>query len=398
MTDTAGKTSKYQVNAKKHPGVFGYDSTTHMVFGKPDTTFYITYRIDRKLVWEKIGRRSEGITPHIASEIRSDRTRAARHGDAVKTAKDIAREKRKKDKTLGEIAEHYFSARGDTLKGKKSDQNRYDLHLKPLFANRTVSTIVELDIDRIRSKMKDHAPATIANTLELFRRLINYGVKKGLCEKTKLKIRIPRKDNTVTEYLKPEESARLVEVLDSWKSQDVSRMLKLAMLTGMRRGEIFKLEDHDLDFDMRLVRIRDPKGNKTVSVPMSEPVSALLDQQLKWRNEKFPPSVYVFPGKNGNLRTDCSAVRRIKAKAMLPAKFRIFHGLRHHFAVMLANSGEFSLDQIAELLTHKSIEMTKRYGQFLPETMRIASNRAADIIHGQISKQVNEKSNITQSQ
>lgn len=70
----------------------------------------------------------------------------------------------------------------------------------------------------------------------------------------------------------------------------------------------------------------------------------------------------------------------IKKKAGLPDNFRTFHGLRHHYAVTLANSGKFSLDMIGQLLTHKSAAMTKRYAQFLPETMKQASERAAELI------------------
>ena len=78
-----------------------------------------------------------------------------------------------------------------------------------------------------------------------------------------------------------------------------------------------------------------------------------------------------------------NAVKKIKAKAGLSKEFRIFHGLRHHFAVTLANSGEYSLDMIGELLTHKSTEMTRRYGQFLPDTMKKASERAVDLLLSQ---------------
>ena len=49
----------------------------------------------------------------------------------------------------------------------------------------------------------------------------------------------------------------------------------------------------------------------------------------------------------------------IRKVANLPPKFRPFHGLRHHFAVTLANSG-----------------------QFLPESMTAAGNAAAKILAG----------------
>lgn len=388
------KGKKYKIDARKWPGVYGYDSDKRKISGKPDTCYYIAYRAIKLrkgeeksvLVWEKVGWKSEGYTPQIASEERSTKVRQARHGETVKTAKEIAADKVREDRTLGEIADTYFESKGTDLKGRKTDLNRYENHLEPLFKKIPVSRISPLDIDRVKSNMKGLAPATVANALELLRRIINFGSKKNLCSKPAFTIELPKVDNEVTEYLEPEDAERFVKVLDSWRRQDVARMLKLAMLSGMRRGEIFKLKSQDLDFKQRLIWLKDPKGNKTVSIPMNDPVKQLLEDQIKWRKKVYPGSHHIFPGKKGGQRKDCSAVRRIKTKAKLPNKFRIFHGLRHHMAVMLANSGEFSLEMIGELLTHKSTEITKRYSQFLPGTMQKASNRAADIIQEQMKK------------
>jgi integrase len=199
-------------------------------------------------------------------------------------------------------------------------------------------------------------------------------------------ITLPKKDNEVTEYLSPEEVESLLSVLEVWPSRDVARMLHLALLTGMRRGEIFALDDTALDFRQELIILKSPKGGKTISIPMSKPAAEVLKEQLEWRKTRYPDSRYVFPGKKGGRRVDCSAVDRVKAEAGISKGFRIFHGLRHHFAVTLANSGEFSLDMIGELLTHKSVAMTKRYGQFLPDTKKKASNRAAELLNGQKGK------------
>lgn len=163
-------------------------------------------------------------------------------------------------------------------------------------------------------------------------------------------------------------------------------MLQLAFFTAMRRGEIFKLITSDLDFDMKLIRLRDPKGKKSVSIPMNTTAEEILRKQLNWRAENFPDSDYVFPGKTGGQRVDCSAVAHIKKVAQLPKSFRPFHGLRHHFAVMMANSGNYTLDMIGTLLTHKSKDMTARYGQFLPETTFLASEKAAAILKQNIKR------------
>jgi integrase len=379
------KNNKKPVDKRRWPGVLYYESKTQKIRGRSDVCYYIRYTLsDGRKRLEKVGWKSEGYTPQVGAEIRADRIRKVRHGEAVKTAKEIAREKQQQDRALNDIKEAYFSGeRGQKLKGRKTDLNRYDKHIKRLLGKRPISSLAPLDVDRIKTNMKGLAPATIANALELLRRIVNYGVEKKLCLPLSFTIKVPKVNNEVTEYLEPEEAARFANVLDSWPSQDVSRMLKLAMLSGMRRGEVFKLEDRDLKFTHGLIELRDPKGGPTVSIPMSKPVIELLQVQIKWRNGKYPNSPFIFPGRRGGMRVDCSAVKRIKVEADLPKKFRIFHGLRHHFAVMLANSGEFSLDMIGELLTHKSAEMTKRYSKYLPGTMKKASNRAAELLLNQ---------------
>jgi len=347
--------------------------------GEP--VYFITFKDGNgKKVWEKVGARAEGYSPEVAAGIRGERIRTGRHGGEVMTAREIRKEQLIHDRPLGQIAAAYFEARGDGLRGIRTDRNRWGKHLAPLFAERKVSSITELDVQKLRAAMSAKAPATVWNGLELLRRLCHWGARHDMAPALSFTIRMPKRDNERIEYLTPEEAERLDAVLSSWPSPDVARMLRTAMLTGMRRGEIFKLEDHDLDFQHNLIFIRSPKGGKSARIPMSQAVAEILREQLSWHNEHFPGSGYVFPGKDGAQRVECTAVRRIKAKACLPKSFRIFHGMRHHLAVTLANSGRVTLDMIGELLTHKSHAMTRRYAAFLPETTKAASDLAAELI------------------
>lgn len=88
----------------------------------------------------------------------------------------------------------------------------------------------------------------------------------------------------------------------------------------------------------------------------------------------------MFPGVPGKQRVECGAIDRIKVTAGLPKHFRPFHGLRHRYAVLLASSGDFNIDQIGQLLTRKSSDITRRYAHFLPETQQGATDRAAKSI------------------
>ncbi|MGM0538196.1 MAG: tyrosine-type recombinase/integrase [Thermodesulfobacteriota bacterium] len=377
---------KQRVDPKRWPGVYFYQGRD-AYNGKSDLCYYITYKVDRKKIWEKIGWKSEGYTPQAAAEIRAEKVKDARHGKEVKTQKEIRKEEAKRNKPINKIADAYLEAKGPSMKGRgaKIDRYRFDKHVAPVVGEKSVSELSQLDLARITKNMSGMSTSSKWAALEILRRVINFGIKHQMCKPPSFKIELPRKNNAVTEYLDPDQVKRLFDVLETWPSRDVARMVKLAFFTGMRRGEIFALQNEDVDFRQDLIFLRGadregPKGGKMVSIPMNKPVKELLQRQIKWRDERFPGSQYLFPGLGGELRTHCSAVGRIKEKAGLPASFRIFHGLRHHFGVTLANSGEFGLDMIGELLTHKSPQMTKRYAQYLPDTMKTASARASELL------------------
>lgn len=388
---------KYRI--KKHPGVYGYDSANKRLNGKPDTCFYIVVTVDGKNKTEKVGWASEGYTPQLASELRAKRVREARHQGEVKTASDIRAEQRMVNRSLAEVKDHYFSStKGQALKGRVQDLCRWGHHLA-ILEKKTVKELSALDIERIKRAMgeKNLAPATVDHALRLLRRVVNHGAEHGLCPRLGFKIAFPRFSNEMTEFLTPEEATRLMEVLGRWRRQDIVRMIKVAIFSGLRRGELFCLKRERLDFHHNLITIVGPKGGKDSVVPMSPLVRDLLMQQLAFlekeqvrRAKRYANTTrsapawedvgYVFPGIHGDQRVECSAIDRIKAAASLPKRFRPFHGLRHHLAVVLASSGEFNLDQIGQLLTHKSSDITRRYAHFLPEAQQRSANRAAEII------------------
>lgn len=361
-------------------GVYGRKSETRRLDGKPDICYDITFKVDGRKRWEKIGWKSEGYTPQYAVEVRAKRIREARHGKQVKTQKEIRTEKRLHDRALREIKEHYFSTeKGLAIKGRVTDLNRWQNHLA-FIEEKRVSELGQLDIERIKREMKGKAPATIANTLELLRRIINHGANIGYCPALSFKIKKPKVNNERTEFLTDEEYSRLISVLDGWPNQDAARMIKLAVFTGMRRGELFKLQWSHIDFQNGFITLVNPKGGKDANVPLNPIARQILQKQQEWTKSHQSESPYVFPGRNGGQRVECSAVTRVKKKAKLPKEFRPFHGLRHHYAVTLANSGDYTLDMIGELLTHANSQITRRYAKFLPDAKKAAADRAAELL------------------
>ena len=147
----------------------------------------------------------------------------------------------------------------------------------------------------------------------------------------------------------------------------------IALYTGMRRGEIFKLKWTDLNFDKGFISIRGPKGGRDETIPMNEKTRAVLETTPRIGE-------HVFPGRDGGqLVTVQRSLRRIRKAAGLPADFRPLHGLRHAFASRLASSGQVDLFTISKLLTHKSVVMSQRYSHLRDEALRRASELAGSL-------------------
>lgn len=56
----------------KYTGVYTRTSKTKRYLGKADVCFEITYKVGPKLIWEKVGWKSEGYTP-LSWQVKSGR-------------------------------------------------------------------------------------------------------------------------------------------------------------------------------------------------------------------------------------------------------------------------------------------------------------------------------------
>jgi integrase len=360
---------KQQRFKTKYPGVFFIEVLG--ANGKPEKIFYAQYRRGGKLIEEKVGRQfTDDMTPARAAAIRADRIQGRELSNEDK------RQEAKKEQWTIERLWLEYRAVNPGLKGSVTDENRFKNHLKPSVGGKEPSALTSLDVDRIRIRMlKTHKPATVRNTLELLRRIVNFGVKKQLCAGLNFAIQMPAVHNIKTEDLSPDELSRLLAVLDDESHTDAARLMKMALFTGMRRGELFKLRWESIDFERGFIHLLDPKGGPDQVIPLNPSARGVLDEIQKTE------SPFVFPGRSGAQRVDIKkAVNRLKELAGLPKDFRAIQGLRHCFASMLASSGEVGIYTLQRLMTHKSPAMTQRYAHLRDDALREASNLAGDLV------------------
>jgi integrase len=259
-----------------------------------------------------------------------------------------------------------------------TDDNRFKKHILPILGHKQLKELAPLDLDRLRINLgKKLKPQTVKHVIGLIKRLSNFGVSKRLCEGIGFKITVPKVSNLKTEDLSAEEMKKLLEAMKENSHPRAGDMMRLALYTGMRRGEMFKLTWEDIDFQRNFIRLREPEGGDDQTIPMNE-----FARQLLLNRPRFKDSPYVFPGQKGKELTDINhALAEIKGAAGLPKDFRVLHGLRHVFASMLASSGQVDLYTLQKLLTHKSPIMTQRYAHLRDETLIRASVLAGELVN-----------------
>jgi len=335
-----------------------------------EKVFYIQYRRNGKLIEEKAGRQyKDDMTAARANLKRAERIEGRELSNNERRA---AKEQAKKAKcTIDDLWEEYKKNNPD-LKGFITDENRYKLHIKPRFGSKEPKELNPLDVDRMRLELKKtKAPGTVKNALELLRRIINFGANKQLCSSINFKIKIPSVNNLKTEDLNSKQLSKLLEAIEEDEHPQAGPLMKMALLTGMRRGELFRLKWEDVDFERGFIHIKNPKGGEDQEIPLNDEARKLLEHHTRTE------SPYIFPGREGKQRTDINhRLKMIKEKAGLPKDFRALHGLRHVYASMLASSGEVDLYTLQKLLTHKSPLMSQRYAHLRDETLRKASSIA----------------------
>ena len=145
-------------------------------------------------------------------------------------------------------------------------------------------------------------------------------------------------------------------------------IVKLALNTGLRRGEIFDLKWKDLDFRTRTLTVTAAasKGGKRRIVPLNSEILLVLKEWQK-QNAEFE---YVFSGKDGERLVD---VKKAFVSLLREAKITdfTFHCLRHAFASELVMNG-VDLNTVRDLLGHNDLRMTLRYAHLSDQVRKDA--------------------------
>jgi integrase len=178
------------------------------------------------------------------------------------------------------------------------------------------------------------------------------------------KVRLPLK---IVQPFSPDDVLQLLACCDNGDAVSLrDRAILLLLLdTGVRVGELVRLELSDLDLDARRLRVMHGKGNKQRVVAFGDDCKKALLRYLHGRGLS-PGRLFVAAGGHRNLRPDSSLqpnavkqmLRRLGRQTGIPKVHA--HRFRHTFATWAIEQDARELD-VQYLLGHSTPDMVRCY-------------------------------------
>lgn len=252
--------------------------------------------------------------------------------------------------TLSDALARYRKEVVPGKKGKVQEEKRIGLWLQDPLAKRSLATLRGADFATWRDRrLEDVSPATCVRDLALLSHVFTIArTDWGIAVSNPIQdIRKPRVNNARSRRLEGDEEARLLSACT--KHPYLSRMIVLALETGMRRSEIVFLTWSEISGSV--IEKKDSKNGEARTIPLTQKAKAALGDRGIGR--LFP----TFPRKAWE-----GALKRAGLE-----DFR-FHDLRHEAISRLTEAGLNPLE-VSAISGHKTMAMLKRYSHFRPENL-----------------------------
>lgn len=230
------------------------------------------------------------------------------------------------------------------------------------FEGKCLHEITAWQIEKYKVKrMERLKPASVNRDLALIKHLFSKAVEWKKIKENPVKIVKRLKGETKRlRYLMPDEIQVLLLNCESLLRGIIKPLVTVALHTGARKGELQNLKWSEVNFDLGIITLLDTKNGERRDIPMNETVRTTLEALGR-------KSEFVFPCTNGNgLNHARIHIAFHEALTKSGIEDFHFHDLRHTFASNLVMAGA-ELNDVRELLGHKTMEMTLRYAHLSPK-------------------------------
>ena len=221
-----------------------------------------------------------------------------------------------------------------------------------------------------RRKLDGLSPKTISHELCYVRTLYKWAIRDRLLSynpAAELRIYVP--PNERTRWLTDDEEARLRAVF----TPHLWGRVEFALLTGLRSNEQWKMHRDDIDWGKGLLHVVNQKGGGSRTIPLCRRAQEIIREELASHDSEWvwPSGFGGHPPKTPWYSKSAACHMLTKACRRAGIAHCNWHALRHTFATRLVRLGQ-DIRTIADLLGHRSIQMTMRYLKADPARARSA--------------------------
>jgi site-specific recombinase XerD len=262
---------------------------------------------------------------------------------------------RRRDALVRDFIGDYLARVENTIR-TYSDYVQYGEYWKAVLKGKTLRQVIPSDIERyVAKRIEQVKPASVNRELQFLKHVFNVAIADGLADTNPVRaVKLFKENNQRIRYLTAEEEVRLRKKIGetNWV------LVALAVHTGLRESEQFRLKWEHIDFRSGIITVPRSKHGEKRHVPMNATVRELLESL-----PSHGKSAFVFPSATGETPRDaCNFMNRVFRKALVGAEIADlrWHDLRHTFASRLVMAG-VDLRTVQELMGHKTIAMTVRY-------------------------------------
>jgi len=217
----------------------------------------------------------------------------------------------------------------------------------------------------------------INKQIKAVEKLLEYLAQKGVQGLPSASIRldkIQKKEITILTVDEIKELFALTKREVNTDKEDIIQARDRAILViyygcGLRRNEGIHVSVDDINFDTRILHVKQGKNYKERFVPISKMNAEYLQQWIyDYRSKivKDKKEHRLFIGLRGEITTSGTLYTRLKLlqqqseNTTLQQKIIGLHSLRHSIATHLLKAG-MSIEKIAKFLGHSSLESTQIY-------------------------------------
>lgn len=192
----------------------------------------------------------------------------------------------------------------------------------------------------------------------------------GLVANPVLNVRKPSPGNGRNRRLNGDEEERLLKACDAHTNPFLGWIVRLALYTSMRRGEIVSLTREQVNLEAKTLFLPDTKNNSVRTVPLTNKALATIKEALDFllRPKETNLLFYGSPTRDGTLKP--YTINRVWVQALERAEITglTFHDLRHEATSRLVEAG-LSDQEVASITGHKSMQMLRRYTHLRTEDL-----------------------------